>query len=179
MLIPILPEVNLLKVISGAQNGTDQASLQAAKQLGLATGGWMPKGCITLDGPRFDLLEEYGMQEHPKKGYPPRTEQNIIDSDGTLRFATNWSSTGEKCTLKNIEWHNKPYFDVDINKPCNWFEVYQWLAINNIKILNVAGNSEKTSPGITEKVFEYLTILFVHCLSKENIENVLREKGFI
>ncbi len=150
----------LQKIISGGQTGSDQAGLAAAKASGLNTGGWLPNGCITLDGPRPDLLELYGMKEHPKKGYPPRTEQNVIDSDGTLRLATKWNSAGEKCTKNNILWYNKPYMDVDMNKPRPWQEVYQWLLDNKIGILNVAGNSEQTSPGITQAVYDYLMVLF-------------------
>lgn len=175
-----MPEVNLERVISGGQTGSDVSALYTAKLVGIKTGGWLPKGCITLDGPCPALLTEYNMKEHAKAGYPARTEQNVIDSDGTLRFASNWSSTGEKCTLKNIKWHSKPYIDVTIGKPCDpfWFEVYQWLALNNIKVLNVAGNSEKTSPGIGKIVTEYLTELFTYCMNKEALKMVLRDRGY-
>jgi hypothetical protein len=35
-------------------------------------------------------------------------------------------------------------------------EVRDWIIGNNIRILNVAGNSEKTAPGIAKFVGEYM-----------------------
>ena len=40
------------RVISGGQTGADQAGWRAAKASGIPTGGWMPKGFLTEDGPR-------------------------------------------------------------------------------------------------------------------------------
>jgi len=149
-----------MKVISGGQNGADQAGLRAAKACGLPTGGWLPKGCRTLDGPRPDLLTEFGMKEHTSDSYPPRTEANVKDSDGTIRFAKTFSSPGEKCTLKAIKWYNRPYLDVNIGKPLDQEEVLAWLKKHDIKVLNIAGNSEQTSPGIGDFVFDYLSGVF-------------------
>jgi hypothetical protein len=120
----------------------------------------MPKDCITLDGLKPEFLLEYDMQEHPKNGYPPRTEANVKDSDGTLRFAANFGSAGERCTLKAIKWYNKPYFDVDISNLPPKEEIIIWITENKIKVLNIAGNSELTSPGIGDLVFEYLCDFF-------------------
>jgi predicted Rossmann-fold nucleotide-binding protein len=88
------------KVISGGQTGVDQAGLRAAKDSGISTGGWLPNGCITLEGSCPDLLELYSMQEHPRKGYPARTEANVRDSDGIIRFAENFKTSGEKCRVR-------------------------------------------------------------------------------
>lgn len=149
-----------MKVISGGQTGADQAGLRAAKACGLPTGGWLPKGCRTLDGPRPDLLTEYGMQEHTSDRYPPRTELNVKDSGGTIRFARTFSSPGEKCTLKAIKWYNRPWLDVNIEKPLDPEEVLSWIKKHDIKVLNIAGNSEQTAPGIEEFVFDYLSGVF-------------------
>lgn len=149
-----------MKVISGGQTGADQAGLKAAKACGLETGGWLPKGCVTLDGPRPDLLAEYGMQEFPTPGYPARTEANVRDSDGTLRFAKTFSSAGEKCTLRAINWFNRPHFDININKPKSKEEVLSWIKKHDIKVLNIAGNSEQTAPGIGDFVLHFLTEIF-------------------
>ena len=73
--------MKLVKIVSGGQCGADENALKAAKAAGLQTGGWLPNGSRTLDGPRPDLLTEYGMQEHTSPLYPPRTELNVKDSD--------------------------------------------------------------------------------------------------
>ena len=38
------------KIISGGQTGADQAALDAAIKLGIAHGGWIPKGRLTEKG---------------------------------------------------------------------------------------------------------------------------------
>lgn len=168
-----------MKVISGGQNGVDQSALRAAKACKLETGGWLPKDCITLDGPKPKLLEEFSMREHPLAGYVPRTEMNVFDADATIRIATNFNSPGERCTLRYIKKYNRPHLDItspDItvsyiapeNLDCiNQFsvpidEVLNFLRENNVKVLNVAGNSERSSPGIGMLSYLYLKELFQH-----------------
>ncbi len=59
-----------MKIISGGQNGTDIAALEAAKMLGFLTSGCMPKGWKTLDGPKPEYQELYNMVEHTRADYP-------------------------------------------------------------------------------------------------------------
>ncbi len=70
----------VIKVISGEQTGADQAGLRAAKACGIATGGMMPKGFRTLDGPDKALAEEFGLREHTSPSYNMRTSANARDS---------------------------------------------------------------------------------------------------
>jgi len=161
----------LKKIISGGQTGVDQAALRAAKASGLATGGWMPLGYRTLTGPRPDIAELYGMREHESIDYPPRTSANVRESDATLRIAVDFDSAGEKCTMSAIRRHKKPYTDVvligDENRgyAAGAFieEIVRWIVEKNIVVLNVAGNSERTAPGIGAFAEKYLASLFV-CL---------------
>lgn len=69
----------------------------------------MPLGCITQLGARRDWKEQFGLEEDSSPKYPPRTEKNVMNSDGTVRFFTEPESAGEKCTLKYILKHDKPY----------------------------------------------------------------------
>jgi hypothetical protein len=153
----------LEKVISGGQTGVDQASLRAAQKCGISTGGWLPKGCITQDGCKPNLINEFDMHEHHKAGYSPRTEANVRDSEATIRLATNFKSAGEICTLGAIKWYKKPYLDVDMKNPLPVSEVVAWILKEKVKILNVAGNAESTSPGIGAAVENYLEQVFVSC----------------
>lgn len=147
-----------LKIISGGQTGVDRAALHAAQCCGLQTGGWLPKNCLCLDGFRRDLLDLYGMLEHKNVGYPPRTKQNVFDSDATVRFATNWRSAGEKMTLNAIRLFNKPYYDIKSEEDIP--KVVDWMKSNNFSIVNFAGNSETTSPGIYDKSFHIFVRIF-------------------
>jgi hypothetical protein len=72
------------KIISGGQTVADRAALDTAIKLKIPHGGWIPKGRKAEDGP---LPEMYQLQEMPTESYSARTEQNVIDSDGTLIIA--------------------------------------------------------------------------------------------
>jgi hypothetical protein len=134
----------LRKVISGGQNGADQAGLYVAKRFGLQTGGTIPLGYKTLDGKRPDLGREYGLVEHPSDSYVPRTYQNVQDSDGTVRLAGDFKSPGEICTIRAIMQHDKPHYNVDLTDLPSVNGFVDWVAENSIEILNVAGNSNNT-----------------------------------
>lgn len=158
----------LKKVISGGQNGVDVAGLKAAKDMGIPTGGSIPNGFKTLDGPKPEYAVLYDLTEHSSSSYPPRTYQNARDADGTIRIAHDFNSSGEICTLKAINQYKKPYFDVIVKNTQSFTtpeemspkKAADWIKSNNIKILNVAGNSEKTSPGIEFFAHKYLVSLF-------------------
>ena len=68
------------KIISGGQSGADRAGRRAAKAYGITTGGAMPKGFLTEDGPRPDYAELYGAVELPPASYPERTRRNVADA---------------------------------------------------------------------------------------------------
>ncbi len=89
------------KIISGGQTGADRAALDVALKLGISHGGWIPKGRKAEDGP---LPDKYQLREMPTGSYPKRTEQNVLDSDGTLIIArgklTGGSDLTRKMTLK-------------------------------------------------------------------------------
>lgn len=148
------------KIISGGQTGADRAGLKIAKELGIDTGGWLPKGCFAHDGNHPEFIKMYNMKEHTIAKYPPRTANNVRDSDGTVRFASNFNSPGERLTLKMIESYKKPYYDVNINNPPDIDDFKEWITKNNIVTLNVAGNSELSSPGIESFVMTYLRNAF-------------------
>jgi len=143
--------MTVTKVISGGQCGADIAGLRAAKRLGLQTGGWMPKGFRTLNGLRPEYAEQYGLVETESEQYPPRTKRNVQQSDGTIRFAENFNTAGERCTLKYIREFNKPNMDVWINNEIvRQWQVIKWLHDNDIHILNVAGNARFEIEGFVE-----------------------------
>src|SRR5258706_14324526 len=101
--------MTLTTIISGGQNGVDVAALRAAKAEGLKTGGMMPKGFRTLDGPRQSYRIEFGLTEHSSASYPSRTAWNVRNSDGTLRIAADFQSAGEICTKYAIDRYRKPH----------------------------------------------------------------------
>ena len=157
------------KIISGAQNGADIAGLKVAKLFGLESGGWIPKGFRTLDGPKPEYSEIFGIQEHSSFNYPPRTFLNVKYSDGTMRFAADFNSSGEICTLKAIFQYKKPYFDVNVLNPEDHAieKATEWIIENKINILNVAGNSQKTYCKTEKRTIYFLTMLLRNLGLKE------------
>ena len=141
------------KIISGGQIGADIAGLRAGARLGIETGGWMPPGFKTKTGNHPEYAELYGVQEHECLGYPPRTFSNVEESDATIRFAYDFSSPGELCTLRAIETFSKPHIDVSLEEHPDAENTYyistmsvstgqQWLINNSeIAVINVAGNA--------------------------------------
>jgi len=153
------------KVISGSQTGADQGGLEAALELGLPTGGWIPKGFLTEEGKKPELGEKFNLTEHESPNYVPRTYTNVRDSDATIIFSSNWQSRGTICTQKAIQQYNKPFAEVPVTKGVSpgivdmedsIGLVKALLKREDIKVLNVAGNRESVCPGIQELVKEYM-----------------------
>ena len=103
----------LTKIISGGQTGADQAALDIAIKLNIPHGCWIPKGRLTENGP---LPGKYQLQEMPSGSYPKRTEQNVIDSDGTVIFSQGKLTGGSALTGKTAEKHARPWLHLDMDK---------------------------------------------------------------
>ena len=146
-----------MKIISGGQTGADEGGLEAGLLLNLETGGHCPWNCRTENGQNTDLLYKYHLVEDTNWEYPPRTEKNIQNSDGTL-IVGKLVERGTALTRKLCDKFSKPCWVVpfpnrDIMKE-EFFSV--WLEQHKIQILNVAGNRESKNPGIQEFVRNWL-----------------------
>ena len=156
----------LKKVISGGQTGVDIAGLEAAKEAGFQTGGYMPRGFLTEDGKKPVYAKEFEVMATSSPDYPDRTRLNIRNSDATLQIAANWKSRGEKLTSKIIEELNKKSLQVTVSDPGGEpseeqaKKVADWINAEGITTLNIAGNSESTCPGIHDWASKLLRIVF-------------------
>ena len=170
----------LSKIISGGQTGADQAGLYIARIFGLKTGGYAPKNFKTQDGNQPELLrDKFDLKETPG-GYKERTYLNVKNSDGTIRFAFNFATPGEQCTLNAIMSYNKPYKDIDLNtEPLILFsadhiqQTVNWIRKYNISTLNIAGNSETRSlpnKSVFDFVYAYLgKVCYLICPQTDTI----------
>jgi hypothetical protein len=138
------------KLVSGGQTGVDSAALDAALELGIACGGWCPRGRRSEAGP---IPDAYGLTETPSDVVAQRTEWNARDSDGTLVIVEGPTVGGTTLTVEMAERYAKPYLILDLLRPQDDARdvVRAWLAKNNIRVLNVAGPRESTTPGIYAK----------------------------
>lgn len=169
------------KIISGGQTGADTAALVAATRVGVATGGVMPKGFITLDGKKPEYEQLYGVTQSESDKYPPRTAENVKAADITLRFAKDFKSRGEVCTMNAILRLNKPFIDIlipdtklqisDLPIVDQPESVAEFIIGKGFFVINVAGNSERSCPGIQKFVEGYVERLLKALLERSKIHN--------
>jgi hypothetical protein len=134
-------------IISGGQSGADLGGLFAAEALGIKTGGEAPLGFRTEQGRQMLLQYRFGLHEGVSRNYSFRTMNNVINSDATLIVATDFSSKGTVQTIKYCNQFNKPFLLLPVNAGCYDARLRDF--VQNIEVLNIAGNRESVSPGIT------------------------------
>lgn len=142
-----------MKIISGGQTGADRGGLLAAKDLGLKTGGWAPKGYLTENGPD-PSLKDFGLIQHSSPNYPPRTRMNCQSSDITAVFG-DVTSIGARLTIAVCREDKIPYI---INP--DQFELYEFTRLHDAEVINITGNRESKNPGLQEKVREIVRDAF-------------------
>jgi hypothetical protein len=149
----------LEKIISGGQTGADQAAWRAAQAFGIATGGAMPQGFLTEDGPRPEFAERFGAVALPTEVAEARTIQNVVHSDATLWFGDTTTS-GAHATVGVCQPHGKPCMVLYPGASFEPSHVVSWIGEGQFKTLNVAGNRESHAPGIGELVYQFLCDVF-------------------
>jgi len=92
--------------ISGGQTGVDRGMLDACLDLNFPCAGWCPEGRQAEDGP---IDSKYPLQVLPGAGYPERTRENVLDSDGTIILFSGELSGGTRSSHKLARSRRKPY----------------------------------------------------------------------
>lgn len=158
-------------IVTGGQSGADQAGWRAAKEMRIPTGGYMPRGYMTEDGPKPEFKDEYNAIETEYEDYPSRTEANIKISDIVLWFG-NESSPGGKLTkrlagYKGIQFETIP---LDIKKPFAFIfaAALRLSLVGTRRRVMIAGNRESSHKGIGSKVETLCLELF---RAYNNLEN--------
>jgi hypothetical protein len=159
-----MAEQMIKKIISGGQTGADRAALDVALKFGIPHGGWVPKGRKAEDGP---LPEIYRLQEMPTESYEARTEQNVIESDGTVIIARGKLTGGSDYTRKMTLKHKKQLLGIDLNLISHFDGASlaaSWIKLQRVQVLNVAGSRASEDQQIysdvviiLEKVLQILT----------------------
>jgi hypothetical protein len=147
-------------IISGGQTCVDRAALDAAIQYNLPHSGWCPLGRKAEDG---IIDQRYNLHETNTDNYDERTRQNIDDSDGTLILVANLSidiSPGTMLTHDYLKQVKKPHLLINLSQETSIATLINWVKINNIHILNIAGPRESQVPGIYLLTRKFLSQLF-------------------
>jgi hypothetical protein len=156
-------------VISGGQTGADQAGLYAAKHCGVTTGGYAPAHYMTVTGPNLILKDTFDLVVI-QGGYKKRTAMNVQASDCTLRFAYDFNSPGELCTLNAIRECKKSYRDFDLRYPITKDMIEQvgnWLIAMKYYIINIAGNTQRDNRDAYTPTYETVVKILEYIKKKE------------
>ncbi len=145
----------LEKIISGGQSGADQAGWRVAKAFGVSSGGWMPRGFLTEDGPHPEFAEQFGAAELPVEIRLNETERNVLAADATLWFGETTTQNAQ-ATVAACQRFGKPCMPIDPGASFEPAQVATWIRENQTRTLNVAGNREVEEPGIGERVEHFL-----------------------
>ena len=151
----------MAKIISGGQTGVDRAALDVGLALGLAVGGWCPRGRRAEDGRIPDC---YPLVETPERNYQTRTRRNIEDSDGTLILNLGKLDGGTALTVAHARQIGQPCLVVALEEGIEPATFRDWLAAHHITVLNVAGPRESKRPG-------------VYAAAMRGLEGLLREES--
>ena len=117
-------------------------------------GGWCPKDRRAEDGA---IPLHYELQETDSANYLVRTEQNVIDSDGTVVFSIKpILSGGSKKTAEFARNHGKPLLHLHPGIETPGQALAAFIRTNGIKVLNVAGSRLSGEPRIAEFVLAAL-----------------------
>ncbi len=156
------------KIISGGQTGADRAALDTAIKFNINYGGWIPEGRKTEDG---TLPDKYHMDEMPTDSYPRRTEQNIIDSHGTVIISRTALTGGSLLTKRLATRLKKPCCHVDLSVLDEFgaaIVINSFINDYQLEIINIAGPRAGKDPVIYDLVRTVLeTVIYMSVLETE------------
>jgi hypothetical protein len=152
--------IMIVKILSGGQTGVDRAALDVALALGLACGGWCPRGRRAEDG---KIPDRYPLLETPSASYRERTRYNVRDADATLVLAKGRLGGGTALTLTSATRCQKPCLVVDLADSTAADTCRAWLKSSAVQVLNIAGPRESECPGIGKLAIALLQ----HVLSRD------------
>ena len=149
------------RIVSGGQTGVDRAALDTARERGIETGGWVPRGRWAEDGRVPDCY--LNMKETDSADPALRTEYNVRDSDGTVVFCHGDVSGGTKWTMAVAAKLRKPMLHLDLaahSAQTATSRLLTWTAAEDIEVLNVAGPRESEDADIHAAVRAVLDAAF-------------------
>ena len=157
------------QIVSGGQTGVDRAGLDVAIKLGIAHGGWVPRGRLTESGA---LPQKYHPKETSSSQYSERTEKNVVAADGTLIISRGSLTGGSGYTREMAIKHGRPWLHIDLNRMAAFHAataVNNWILKKEIEILNVAGPRASEDPAIYQDTLNILESVYYLGLVESNM----------
>jgi hypothetical protein len=157
------------RIVSGGQTGADRAALDVAIKLGIAHGGWVPRGRLTENG---ELPQKYHLKETSSTHYSVRTEKNVVDTEGTLILSHGPLAGGSEYTREMAVRHRRPWIHIDLDRTAAFHAataINKWILQKKIEILNVAGPRASEDPSIYQDTLNILESVYYLGLVENNM----------
>ena len=145
------------KILSKGQTGVELAALDLAIKLGLAHGGWTPRGRRNQEGP---LPKIYRLQETVSVGFQQAMERNVMDSDGTLLISRGQKSPEIRYAVQMALKHQQQLLHIDLRQHTLFDAaslVNSWSDLQHIKVVHVTGPTARDDHNIyrqSQKILE-------------------------
>jgi hypothetical protein len=141
------------KLITGGQSGAEQEAWASARRAGVATGGYMPRGFATEDGPNPRLGALYGAIEFPLDD-ATRSRANLRRADALLWLGDPLTDEG-RAAIEACRAVGKPFLAAEPGlTPVS--DVVSWLIVFEVKTLVIAASPASRAPDLGPRVGQFL-----------------------
>ncbi len=159
----------LEKIISCGRPGAEQAALDAAIKLGIAFGGWLPKG----GDPEFvSESDKYNRTELHAAHQNEADKTNIRKSDGTLLLSHGVLGFDSHEIENSARRYSAPLLQIDLNQ-VNAFNgaamINDWIMENAVTVLHVSGPSLLEDQRIYQATHDILQAVYFLNLTESSV----------
>lgn len=138
--------MTIQKIISGGENGAEQAALDAAMRIGIDYGGFAGSGPSGQNG---RVKSRYRLKSTPVADQRSQVANNILVSDGVLILSRGAFSAAAALAARFAEIYHRPCLHVDLHYRSLTDAsrmIAAWIKINKIRCLCVTGPSLREDP---------------------------------
>ncbi len=146
------------KIITGGRTGAEQEAWASARRIGIATGGYMPRGFATEEGPRPRLGLLYGAIEFPLDE-ATRLRANLRRADALLWLGDPLEDDGQ-AAIGACRELGRPFLVAEPGLTAV-AEVVSWLIVFEVKTLAIAGDGGATAARDRPRVGRFLDTVLV------------------
>ncbi len=145
------------RMVTGGVTCAEWEAWASARRAGVATGGYMPRGWMTEDGPRPRLGMLYGAIEFPL-AEPTRLRANLRRSEALLWLGDPTSADGT-AALEAARDLGRPFLAAEpgLTSPS---EVAAWLSVFEVRTLTIGAEAESARPGLAARTGPFLDRVF-------------------
>jgi len=159
----------LEKIISCGRPGAEQAALDAAVKLGIAFGGWVPKGSDPKFAPESD---KYNRTETVSAQQIEANKTNIRKSDGTLLLSHGVLGFDTHEIEHAVRRYSAPLLQIDLNQ-VNAFNaaamINDWIMENGVSVLHVSGPSQMEDQRIYQATHDIIQAVYFLNLTETSV----------